>query len=133
MQMTLNVFHSAGSRASVALNFPSYRELINGSKTPKNTNMTIYFTEKKSLEEAMRFGLQNIEFHELKDFLLKDGEIVKARVIDFREEPIPEWYKLSLLFSPQYSDIIPNRKEFIKLLAKNKNVRNQILQKIRGQ
>lgn len=131
--MTLNVFHSAGSRASVALNFPSYRELINGSKTPKNTNMTIYFTEKKSLEEAMRFGLQNIEFHELKDFLLKDGEIVKARVIDFREEPIPEWYKLSLLFSPQYSDIIPNRKEFIKLLAKNKNVRNQILQKIRGQ
>jgi len=94
--------------------------------------MTIYFEEKKSLEESMKFGLQNVEYHELRDFLLKDGEIVRARIIDFQEEPIPEWYRLALHYSPQYPDIIPNRGELIKMLARNRNVRKQVLQKLRS-
>jgi hypothetical protein len=125
-----DTFHNTGAKANVSLTFPSYKELINGSKTPKNTNMNIYFKEKKSLEETARFGFQNIEYHELKDFLLKDGEIVRARTIDINEEPIPDWYKLSLEFTPQYKDILPNKEELIKLLARNNEFRKKILQKM---
>jgi RNA polymerase Rpb1, domain 5 len=124
MQMTLNAFHQAGQRANVSLSFPSYKELINGSKVPKNSNMTIYFEEKKSLEEAMRFGFQNVEYHELKDF-------ANAKILNPKEEVIPEWYRFALLYTPQYHEIIPSREELIKLLARNKNIRKQILQKLR--
>lgn len=122
--MSSDTFHSAGQRANVSLSFHMYKELINGSKVPKNSNMTIYFEEKKLSEEAMRFGFQNIEYHELRDF-------ASVKILDTKNEVVPEWYRFSLAYTPQYSSIIPNREELIRLLSRNKVVRNQILKKLR--
>jgi RNA polymerase Rpb1, domain 5 len=128
MQMTLNSFHAPGQKSNLSVSFSAFKELINGSRNPKNGTMTIYLNPQemdvKSPEKVIKFGYRHLEYHELQYFLI--GVSVRS----LKNELPPAWYNYSNLRLKCYKE----RKKFEEKpkierameLAKNPQIRERI-------